>query len=74
MNSALTNVNMREKLNLLSNENTYHQIDLQLVHNEAILESLKTEDPNFSFKTGLPDQILYKLVIIVNRLVKQCPE
>ena len=67
MNSALTNVNMREKLRLLSNENTYHHIDIQLVHNEVVLENVRTDPEKYSFKTGLPDQILYKLVIIVNR-------
>ena len=67
MNSALTNVNLREKVTLLSNENTYHHIDLQLVHNQQVVESVKADPLKYSFKTGLPDQILYKLVIIVNR-------
>ena len=67
MNSALTNVNMREKLTLLSNQKTYHHIDLQLVHNEIVLENVKSDAENYSFKTDLPDQIVYKLVIIVNR-------
>ena len=67
MDSALTNVNMREKLTLLSNDNTYHHIDMQLVHNEGVLAEVKASTSEYSFKTGLPDQILYKLVIVVNR-------
>lgn len=67
MNSALTNVNMREKLTLLSNQNTYHHIDLQLVHNQVVLENMESDSENYSFKTELPDQIVHKLVVIVNR-------
>ena len=58
---------MRKKLTLLSNEKTYHHVDLQLIHNQKILEAVKSDPENYSFKTGLPDQILHKLVIVVNR-------
>lgn len=67
MNSALTNVNLREKLTLLSNEKTYHHIDLQLIHNQKVLEAVKADPTAYSYKTDLPDQILHKLVIVVNR-------
>jgi hypothetical protein len=67
MNTALTNVNMREKLTLLSNETTYHHLDIQLIHNQKVLEAMKANPTGYSFKTSLPDQILHKLVIVVNR-------
>lgn len=67
MNLTQTNVNMREHITLWSNEETYHLLDSSLVLNAKTLSSIKQNSKEIRFDTDLPDDVLRKLIMVVNR-------
>ena len=65
MDSALTNVNLREHLRINSSEKTYHLIEWRLIHNPEILKHQTEEE--YIFESFLPDEIIRRLVSVINR-------
>ena len=67
MNLAHSNVNMREHITLWSNEETYHLLDSRLVLNAKTLAEVKKKSKDCRFDTDLPDEVLRRLIMVVNR-------